>query len=506
MDADSAALRETEEAKLRLRDDIIAMLAASGYHRARLASLNDYDRIVGGIAWAITRCDDVKVTANLLYDETTDQNIRVRTEQSEKIIASLSAIHCPQELSAHQLLGLDYGALKNVVQWLLRRVLATKENRSEHIADWFAGKGDGYSNRFRRQNYRLVVPTTTRRMKRVDNGAKFELNMDAKCTLAEYECVTPGNNVDVAKEELKEASTKKHVATSMVREMMDQAVVEEEPTEENLSEKLLRLENQLADKISAYQMAKQNNEELKMRFKTVEDTFANTEETVLEQITELKRTFEDTQRRAKELGTYSLAEDQENIKAQQLLSQSTNFEKFDERKAQVTEKYEEKTEKYSDLMREVLELQHRLDGILSVNLSSHYRKRNMERIQNSAEYTEEAKAAVIDYNVTIDILTFSAKITSFINELEQSLLSEPSSQEYHEAFVTYMNNVRTQLGEYHWKAKQTQNKTFEEKKRLDGVRSDIRQKEREVASCSGEMEKLLKLNSTLQELVSSINS
>lgn len=538
------------------RDDIIAMFSAAGYHRVRTTNIDDYNRIVGGIVWAITRYDDVEVAANILYVESEEDNIKFRTEQCEKIIEALTAIKCQYQLSAHQIFGLDYVALKSVVQWILRRVLAQNmgiDTKNKYITDWFtmdhvATEADAlkeYRRRLRRSNELDRKSSTNRYMKRFDNSIIFDLTMDAKCTIAEYldysktgeskylgfkeeeekakqGIVGEEGGDDKVEGNLQEASTKKHVPTSTVREMMDQLSVtvfnESNPKDKetafevcdliddfNIPQRLAALENRLVDEAAAFYRAKKDHEELAEKYTSIMKPVEDSDKIYrdLEQMSEIMKTFQDTQNRAQELRTHVLKDLEKCRRYEEILRRNVdehgNIQKYCAHKREIMEQFAEKTKLVADSVRDVLTLQFRLDRILNATLSSHYRKRNMERIQNSEDLTRETKSAVIDYNVTIDILTFSAKINGFINQVEQSLMAEPATQEYRDSFVAYMNDVRTQLGEYHWKAKLTQDKTVVEKTTLSHLRSAIRLKEREVAYTTGEMKKLLRLNKVLQK-------
>lgn len=206
---------------------------------------------------------------------------------------------------------------------------------------------------------------------------------------------------------------------------------------------------------------------------------------------EVLRTFQCVQARSRELRE-NVVQDLDvartlEIRLRNNVDDEGNVMKYDAEKRDLIEHHAEKTKKYAETVRDVLSLQFRLDRILGNSLSNHYRKRNMERIRDSNTLNREMKAAVIDYNITIDILTFSSKITGFMNQVEESLMAEPASQEYRDAFVSYMNDVRTQLGEYHWKAKLTQDNTISEKQTLAALRATILFKEREVNSASNQM-------------------
>jgi hypothetical protein len=73
----------------------------------------------------------VEVDFDLLYDE--DANIGQKIKLSEAIERALRRMGCPAPLLAHQIQGLDYPALFPVVQWLVKRVLATREEFGDRL-------------------------------------------------------------------------------------------------------------------------------------------------------------------------------------------------------------------------------------------------------------------------------------------------------------------------------------------------------------------------------------
>lgn len=497
---------EDSESSKACRDDIIAMLTASGYHRARVGSLNYYDRIVGGIAWAITRLHDVAVQVDLLYEESEEnQNIKLRTEQSEKIIEALDAVNCPHRISAHQLFGLDFFALKILVQWLLRRLHQRKAPKNQaNVISWVTRrpKASEDKNEVKLTTSRFRRPAVTRQLKRLDSSMKFSLGMDAKCTLAEYSGERrDGEDVEIQRrggeeeENLKEATTKKHVPTSMVREMMDQAVVEDSEdvnVEKTLPQKIAEMKTKIASESEALKILEQENQQLSSSYEHILERLES-DEVNLDEITNLMKSYATTKTRAEELHLQMLQE-LENSE-----SDIDDLEDLIKNREAIQEKFDAKTAEFAEACREVMALQLELDTANGAALAAHYRKRNMERILDSMKLTQAAKVAVIDFNVTCDILTFGKRITGFMDEVERSLLAEPLSQEHRDAFVSYMNGVRTQLGEYHWKAKLQQDKHVTDKMGLSQIRTVLRTKEREVDNTAAEMRKLLALNRTLQK-------
>lgn len=87
-------------------------------------------QVIGGLAWSIT-ASNVDVEVDLLYDE--DASLGQKLRLSEAIERALRRMNCPAPLLAHQIQGLDYPALFPVVQWLVKRVLATREEFGDRL-------------------------------------------------------------------------------------------------------------------------------------------------------------------------------------------------------------------------------------------------------------------------------------------------------------------------------------------------------------------------------------
>eukprot|EP00742_Colponemidia_sp_Colp-10_P002267 GILJ01002421.1.p1 GENE.GILJ01002421.1~~GILJ01002421.1.p1 ORF type:complete len:576 (-),score=138.77 GILJ01002421.1:203-1930(-) len=108
--------------------EISEILLAAGYFRARITTLKPFDKILGGMAWCIT-ASNVDVDIDFSEDLTLGQ----KTKLGENIVNALRKMKCPHPLQAHQIQGLDYDKLFPIVQWLVKRVLATREEMGDTI-------------------------------------------------------------------------------------------------------------------------------------------------------------------------------------------------------------------------------------------------------------------------------------------------------------------------------------------------------------------------------------
>jgi hypothetical protein len=188
-----------EPASAEAQRDVLAelteLLLAGGYFRSRLTDLTAFDKVVGGLAWSIT-ASNVDVDVDLFYDE--EANIGQKIKLSETIERALRSMGCPAPLQAHQIQGLDYPALFPVVQWLVKRVLATREEfgdqRRSFALHTYAALGyqplSTASQAPHRSAGRVAALAArfpvVRRLKRVSGAPPRGRGAAACCTLLEY--------------------------------------------------------------------------------------------------------------------------------------------------------------------------------------------------------------------------------------------------------------------------------------------------------------------------------
>eukprot|EP01113_Clastostelium_recurvatum_P017725 TRINITY_DN2092_c0_g1_i2.p1 TRINITY_DN2092_c0_g1~~TRINITY_DN2092_c0_g1_i2.p1 ORF type:complete len:610 (-),score=212.75 TRINITY_DN2092_c0_g1_i2:101-1930(-) len=104
-------------------NEIIEILLAGGYFRARISGLSSFDKVVGGMAWSITS-SNVDLDVDVFFQE--NANIKQKIKLSEKLIEALHKLKCPYPLQAQQIQGQDYINLFPIIQWLVAKVLETR--------------------------------------------------------------------------------------------------------------------------------------------------------------------------------------------------------------------------------------------------------------------------------------------------------------------------------------------------------------------------------------------
>lgn len=109
-------------------DAIIKALVDAGYFRARINTLSEFDKIIGGMAWAM-QVFSHDININIFYADTLDLGQKIAL--TERLVMVLLVVNCPYQIEPHQIVGLDYVKLLPMIQWLIKR---SSEIRREHEA------------------------------------------------------------------------------------------------------------------------------------------------------------------------------------------------------------------------------------------------------------------------------------------------------------------------------------------------------------------------------------
>ncbi|KAG7204854.1 hypothetical protein KM043_005254 [Ampulex compressa] len=124
-----ADVREDEE-QIKKFQDIIDLLVAAGYFRARIKGLSNFDKVIGGMTWCIESCN-FDVDVDLLFRE--NLTIGQKISLTEKIVVMLPKMNCPHRIEPHQIQGLDCIHIYPVIQWLVKRSMETREEMADFV-------------------------------------------------------------------------------------------------------------------------------------------------------------------------------------------------------------------------------------------------------------------------------------------------------------------------------------------------------------------------------------
>ncbi|KAJ9449423.1 Coiled-coil domain-containing protein 93-like protein [Diplonema papillatum] len=132
----STRLRRGDNAKVSYEADraqgiekIVNLLVEGGYYRARISAIDTFDKIAGGLAWAIY-CSRESIDVEFRENS----NIRHKTKVGENIENALTAMQSKHGLQAYQITSLsDFPKLISVIEWLLKRVAAVRKEQEASI-------------------------------------------------------------------------------------------------------------------------------------------------------------------------------------------------------------------------------------------------------------------------------------------------------------------------------------------------------------------------------------
>ncbi|CAE7440423.1 CCDC93, partial [Symbiodinium microadriaticum] len=126
---------ETEKVYQRQKyDEIIEILLSAGYFRARINTLSEFDKVVGGLCWCIISSGE-DVDVDILFQE--NSTIGQRIALSEAIVTALRKMNCPANLQPHQIQGgvggSDFPAIFPVIVWLVKKFYERRDEREAQL-------------------------------------------------------------------------------------------------------------------------------------------------------------------------------------------------------------------------------------------------------------------------------------------------------------------------------------------------------------------------------------
>ena len=114
-------------------DALVDILVSAGYFRARIPTLDPFDKIIGGLCWCIDTSGE-GVDVDILFQE--KSKIKEKIKLSEQIVKAVRNMQCPASIQAHQIQGSDWAACYPVVVWLVKKFFqhreATKHSLRKH--------------------------------------------------------------------------------------------------------------------------------------------------------------------------------------------------------------------------------------------------------------------------------------------------------------------------------------------------------------------------------------
>ena len=81
-------------------DALVDILVSAGYFRARIPTLDPFDKIIGGLCWCIDTSGE-GVDVDILFQE--KSKIKEKIKLSEQIVKAVRNMQCPASIQAHQI-------------------------------------------------------------------------------------------------------------------------------------------------------------------------------------------------------------------------------------------------------------------------------------------------------------------------------------------------------------------------------------------------------------------
>ncbi|KAH9425929.1 Coiled-coil domain-containing protein 93 [Dermatophagoides pteronyssinus] len=131
-------IREDDE-QIRKMNEICELLVAGGYFRARIKGLHNFDKIIGGMCWAIQMCN-IDLDIDIFYQE--NLSIGQKIALTEKIVNVLQKMKCPFKLEPHQIQGMDCIHIYPAIQWLVKKSLETRQQMADYVRSYSSWQFD----------------------------------------------------------------------------------------------------------------------------------------------------------------------------------------------------------------------------------------------------------------------------------------------------------------------------------------------------------------------------
>ncbi|KAF2896178.1 hypothetical protein ILUMI_09995 [Ignelater luminosus] len=515
-------VREDEEQSVKLQE-IIDLLVAAGYFRARIKGLSPFDKIVGGMTWCIESCN-IDVDVDLLFQE--NSTIGQKIALTEKIVAVLPKMKCPHRIEPHQIQGLDCVHIFPVIQWLVQRSMEFRQEMSSFVQSYAVSQ---FNKEFLLHEKQMDVQKQIlenvntvrevyrpRRYYRRKTAPPDDLQARVQITLLEYglrgdalNATTKSNEQDsidqnasefdiqqllnsmtVMKEDVMEnlvltdaerLELTKHYA-SLQSEMEDGGVKSQEEKKlwaleqqkqildercSRLEEELNAIENSIVENETAIKDIKIKEHEVeKALTKLVKDEKEHTED--LKEVEELV-TLNDSLK-AQELQFKDYCK-QELVRLKKLIDDTRNAKAPVEATTETDKELQEETERLKALRlqlakknRIIATLQRKLDEIPSRAELAQYQRRFLELYNQVAAKHKETKQYYTLYNTLEDTRYYITRELSLLNSICDQYPEAISSSSNKEEFLQKLGDIVDCIKQSRLKVEQ---KLIEEKQKRD---------------------------------------
>ncbi|XP_015834101.2 coiled-coil domain-containing protein 93 [Tribolium castaneum] len=467
-------VREDEEQSVKLQE-IIDLLVAAGYFRARIKGLSPFDKVVGGMTWCIESCN-VDVDVDLLFQE--NSTIGQKIALTEKIVIVLPKLKCPHSIEPHQIQGLDFIHIFPVIQWLVKRSLEFRQEKSEFVRKYAVYQFHKVfgNNTFEKKetilkNVNIVNEIYgPKRYYRRKNAPPADLQAQVQITLLEYGNAIQKHNVETMANESVEhedldTEDLKNLAehyTSLQLEFKTGGLKYLQEKQKATIEEQLRL---ISEKCAKLASKKTSLEESLQDIKTQDQEFKTKIEDLNAKMKELKQN--DNDKRVEEVEelvmlneNLKLQESQfrehckkEMAKLQNKIKEIKSGETVVENDAEANKLCEELTENVKVIRlqlakrnRTVAALRRQIDDVPNRPELAQYQRRFLELYNQVSAKHKETKQYYTLYNTLEDTKFYMKKELSLLNSVSDSypeaVLSASGKDEFLKQFQNIVEGVK----------------------------------------------------------------
>uniref|UniRef100_A0A669CHQ4 Coiled-coil domain-containing protein 93 n=1 Tax=Oreochromis niloticus TaxID=8128 RepID=A0A669CHQ4_ORENI len=438
--------REDEEQRVKLTE-ILELLLAAGYFRARIKGLSPFDKVVGGMTWCITTCN-FDIDVDLLFQE--NSTIGQKISLTEKIVSVLPKMKCPHRLEPHQIQGLDFIHIFPVIQWLVKRAIETREEMGDYVRAYSISQFQKSHSLpevtdIQHEDQGLTTVSSTlpfevykpQRKYRRHRNAEELLDEESRVhsTLLEYGSAV-GQLVGLQSEEIKQFASEyaekqlelsseehehygplqqHHRVVASLNKQIQQKTKELEEVCRSLWFNEFSLLNRLLDKLRALVTMNENLKQQEQEFRTH----------CREEMARLQRSIQ-------ELKSASGQDTEEEKERDQLIDRQYNTGR-------------EKLQKIRLLMarrnREIAILQRKIDEVPSRAELTQYQKRFIELYSQVSATHKETKQFFTLYNTLDDKKVYLEKEVNLLNSIHDNFQQAMSSSAAKEQFLKQMEQI-----------------------------------------------------------------
>ncbi|VDK88399.1 unnamed protein product [Litomosoides sigmodontis] len=487
---------EDEEQLVKLQD-IIDLLVAAGYFRARIKSIPHFDRVVGGMVWCITSCNHT-VDVDLFYSE--NATIGQKIALTEKVVEVLPQLKCPYVIEPYQIQGLDCIHIFPVVQWLVREAIRAKEQCGDivrnHAVYQFAQRfcfskdkcKEKQKNTFLNNCLTVKAKYLPQRIYKQKSDVKSpDLQTNIRCTLLEYgwrdiddmtvherakwfenDEEKENMKVDQLLMQLSETETepvKQRLSSKTLAQIIDVSDLDDDGLRKEVDfvqqcrqstlsteKELISLKEEeklLDDSLTSLQQRKeaqlQEMAEIDGRIAEFEQLVNNEDVETVERLKHLLIEHDEIHKRETDFKTSCRNELRELDELVERLKTAGFTEEIDNddsvRNISLeTERQRNMRLELADLNRQIAAQQRTLDNIPAQSEISQYQRRIVELYNQMASKHRETKQFYILHNTLVDIKTFMRKEVDMLNNIDD-VQDLTSKQSYKESFVENLQKI-----------------------------------------------------------------